>query len=67
MIGHLDLQSPLQDSFDHPADQPIGAVDPHPGCLGVGQQRVDMGRLEQLSHPHRRQIIHHSSGSGVTD
>ena len=57
MVGHLNLQTPLQDSFDHPADQPIRAVDPDTGRLRVGQQRVDMGRLQQLSHPASGQIL----------
>ena len=53
MIGHLDVQAPLQHRLDHPADQPIRAVDPDTGRLRVGQQRIDPRRAQQLGQPLR--------------
>src|SRR4051812_30132745 len=49
MIGHLDLETPLEDSLDHPVDQPIRPIDRHPGRLGIGQQGINPVRPEQLA------------------
>jgi len=56
MIGHLHIQPTFQNGLDHPVDQPIRAVYSNPHGLGIGQQRIDPSRIEQLSKPLTRRI-----------
>ena len=61
MIGHLHLQPRSKTALIIRLISPSGPSIANPGRLGVGKQRIDLGRLEQLSQPPSRQILCHRS------
>ena len=54
MVGHLGLQSTLQDGLGHLVEQSVDTVDRGAGGFRVSEQRVDRRRSESIGEPASR-------------